>query len=293
MRIRVLASCIACIASIASTASAQMVSSGKTYGQELVDQTIAQHPELLVVAMHVSTPTLPGYPIVASNIGRYGKLADKDDLRVITTEKPNLETSPDQKRYEVQLVMRDVSGKNLGALGLVFKYRPGDDRAALEKTGIAIRDGLQRRVISAATLLEPHPLISSATTKTHAQKIVDAVYEAHKDLIVIAMHVDLPKDGGNVILASTFGRIGKKGDDDDLRVIRTGEVKSAVYAEGKRWGVAMPMYDVTGKTIGAVNFGYAFKAGDDESVLLAKATAIRDELKTLSTSAGDLAELDP
>ena len=281
------------ILSWAAPSHAQTAIPVKSYGQELVDRLLAKNPDLLVVAMHVATPALPGYPIVASNIGRYGKPADDDDMRVVNTGRANLEPSHDQKRFEVELPMRDVTGKTIGALGLVFKYKPGDDRRALEKKGTAIRDALQRRVISPATLVEPHPLVATATTRTHAQKIVDALYEKHQDLIVIALHMNMPGDEGNIIVASTFGRIGKKADDDDMHVIDTGEVKSAVYGDGKRWGVAMPMYDVTGKTIGAVNVGYAFHEGDDEKVLLRKAAQIRDELKALSKSVAELAALDP
>src|SRR3989442_33379 len=58
----------------------------KSYGQELVDQAVAKNPQLLVVKFHVSPPGVPNYPIIASNIGRIGKLADEDDMRAITTE---------------------------------------------------------------------------------------------------------------------------------------------------------------------------------------------------------------
>ena len=47
---------------------------GKNYAQELVDQVVARHPELLVVAMHVTPPNDKQNIIVASNIGRLGKV---------------------------------------------------------------------------------------------------------------------------------------------------------------------------------------------------------------------------
>src|SRR5437667_12491881 len=74
----------------------------KSYGQELVDQVVARTPGLLVVAMHASAPKMPDYPIVASNIGRYGKPADEDDMRVINNEKSNLEAAPGGPRCEAQ-----------------------------------------------------------------------------------------------------------------------------------------------------------------------------------------------
>src|SRR5438105_1083721 len=129
----------------------------KSYGQELVDQVVARNPGLLVIVFHVSPPNVPNYPIIASNIGRIGKLADEDDMRVITTEKTNLEIAHGATRFEVELVMRDASGTNIGALGLVFPYKDGDDKQALEKTAIGIRDWLASRILDAGTLVEPHP----------------------------------------------------------------------------------------------------------------------------------------
>src|SRR5881394_4179846 len=110
------------------------------YGQELVDRVMASERGLLIVVMHVSPPGMANYPIVASNIGRIGKPADDDDMRVINTGKNNLEVAHGGTRFEVELPMRDVAGETVGAIGLVFPYKSGDSKAALEKKAIAIRD---------------------------------------------------------------------------------------------------------------------------------------------------------
>jgi len=52
--------------------------------------------------------------IIASNIGRIGKKADEDDMRVIETGKPNLEVNKKGDHFEVELVMQDQSGKTIG-----------------------------------------------------------------------------------------------------------------------------------------------------------------------------------
>src|SRR5215469_13276158 len=136
----------------------------KSYGQELVDQVVAKNPGLLVIVMHVSPPNATNYPIIASNIGRIGKVADEDDMRVITTEKTNLEVAHGGARFEVELVMRDLAGINIGALGLVFPYKQGDSKTGLEQKAVRIRDGLAKRILNAASLVEPHPLEPLATT---------------------------------------------------------------------------------------------------------------------------------
>jgi hypothetical protein len=265
----------------------------KSYGQELVDQVVAKNPGLLVVVMHVSPPNVTHYPIIASNIGRIGKVADEDDMRVITTEKTNLEVAHGGERFEVELVMRDLAGINIGALGLVFPYKQGDSKADLEKKAIRIRDGLARRILNAASLVEPHPLEPLATTKTHAQKLVDATLAVHPELNVLAMHVKPPKGDDNIVIASNFGRIGKKADDDDARVIATGQPRGGVYSNGKRYGVELPLLDLAGKTIGALAVGWPYKQGDDEKAFLKKAEAVRDELRKRIPSVEKLVELDP
>ena len=265
----------------------------KSYGQELVDQVIAKNPTLLVVVMHVSPPNVPNYPIIASNIGRYGKVADEDDMRVINTEKTNLEVAHGGTRFEVELVLRDVTGANIGALGLVFPFKAGDNKTALEKKGIKIRDDLAKRILNAGNLIEPHPYEPLATTKTHAQKLVDDALKKHPEVIVLAMHVTPPKAKDNIILASNFGRIGKKADDDDMKVINSGEPSVGANAEGKRYGVKLPLRDIAGKTVGALSVGFRYKPGDDERAFRAKADSLRDELRKRIPSIENLNELDP
>jgi hypothetical protein len=128
---------------------------GKTVAQQLVDQTIAAHPEVVVMAMHVTPPKQKDNIIIASNIGRIGKKADEDDLRVIRTGKSNLEVNPNGDRFEVELVLQDHAGKTIGALGVVFPYKPGDDKAAFDKKAQHIRDELRDHIPTVAALFEP------------------------------------------------------------------------------------------------------------------------------------------
>jgi hypothetical protein len=265
----------------------------KSYGQELVDQLGAKNPGLLVIAAHASVPGTSDYPIVASNIGRIGKAADEDDMRLITTEKNNLEVAHNGTRFEVELVLRDCVGTNIGALGLVFPYKTGDDKLALEKTAIGMRDWLASRILDAAALVEHYPYDPLATTKTHAQKLVDDVLSKHTEVIVLAMHVTPPKGKNNIILASNFGRIGKKADDDDMKVISSGEPIAGVHAQGKRYGVELPLRDSANRTIGALSVGFRYRSGDDEKAFLSKAQRLRDELQKSIPSLESLAELDP
>jgi hypothetical protein len=129
--------------------------SGKIYAQALVDHALAKHPEIVVMAMHVTPPNKTDNIIIASNIGRIGKLGDEDDMRVIKTGKTNLEVSPKGDHFEVELVLQDKPGKTIGALGIVFNYKPGDDKAAFDKKAQQIRAEIREQIPNLATLFEP------------------------------------------------------------------------------------------------------------------------------------------
>lgn len=265
----------------------------KNYGQALVDEVVAKNPGLLVIVMHVTPPNSPDNLIIASNIGRIGKKGDEDDMRVINTGKSNLEVAHGGERFEVELVLQDVGGDSIGALGLVFPFKAGMDKLALEKRAIRIRDGLKRRISTVGNLLEPFPFDSLATTRNHAQKLVDATMAKHPELQILVMHVTPPGAKDNIILASSIGRHGKKADEDDMRVIDTGKPNLEVNATGKRFEVELVLQDKGGKTIGALGTVFAYKDGDDKSKLQKQAELIRDELRRQIPSIDRLAELDP
>jgi hypothetical protein len=151
---------------------------------------------------------------------------------------------------------------------------------------------LSRRILNEANLMDPYPMDPLATTRTRAQKLVDQTMARHPEVLSLAMHVTLPNRDDNVILGSSFGRIGKKADEDDMKVIATGKTTSGIYAAGKRFGLELVLQDVHGTTIGSLNVAYRYKAGGDE-LALRSAEKIRDELRTQIDSVEHLAELDP
>lgn len=123
--------------------------------QKLVDEALAKHPEVVIIALHVAPPHQSEYVIVASNIGRIGKKADEDDMRVINTSKSNLEINKTGNHFEVELVLQDRSGKTIGAAGIVFNYKPGDDKAKLEKIANQIRDEWKPQIPDKDSLFQP------------------------------------------------------------------------------------------------------------------------------------------
>jgi hypothetical protein len=140
-----------------STYAGPELPSAPIYAQELVNQTLAAHPDLLVVAMHVTPPNTSHNVIIASNIGRIGKRADAEDLKVISTGETLAKINKNSDRFEVELVLRDAAKRPIGALAIVFPYKPGDDKTQFEKRAEAIRDELGARISEVASLMQPYP----------------------------------------------------------------------------------------------------------------------------------------
>ena len=122
------------------------------FAQKLVDEALAAHPEVILMAIHGGAPK---YDIIASNFGRIGKLGDEDDLRCIRTGKNNLEVDATGKHFEAELPLLDKAGRTVGAIGIVFNYKPGDDKAANEKIATEIRNTMKSRIASSASLFGP------------------------------------------------------------------------------------------------------------------------------------------
>lgn len=125
----------------------------KIYAQTLVDETLARHKEVVIMAMHVTPPGKTENVIIASNIGRIGKKADEDDMRVIETGKPNLEVNKKGDHFEVELTMQDQAGKTIGAVGIVFMYEKGKE-AEFQKKAEQIRDEMKQKTPTIAKLFE-------------------------------------------------------------------------------------------------------------------------------------------
>jgi len=125
----------------------------KIYAQKLLEETLAKHKDVLIMAMHVTPPGKTDNVIIASNIGRIGKKADEDDMRVIETGKPNLEVNKKGDHFEVELAMQDQSGKTIGAVGIVFNYEKGKE-AEFQKNAEQIRDEMKQKTPTLGKLFE-------------------------------------------------------------------------------------------------------------------------------------------
>ena len=258
------------------------------YAQHLVDAALAAHPEVVVLAIHATPPHSADNVIVASNIGRIGKKADDDDLHIINTGETKLEVNKAGDRYEVEETLKDVSGMTIGAIGVVFRYTKGEDTSHDQQVAADIQAFFQKHVLSEANLMDPYPYAAEFTPDNAAQALVDKTMARHPELLVLGMHVTLPGQRGNVMLGSNIGRIGKKADEDDMRVVNTGKSNFEVSENGRRYEVELVLEDASGRNIGALGTVFNYRAGDDKATLNALAEKIRNEMAREIPSASSL-----
>ncbi len=249
----------------------------ETYAQHLVDQSLAAHPDIAIMAMHVTPPKQADNVIIASNIGRIGKKADADDMGVVNTGKPAMAVNAAGDHFEVELPLKDVTNDTVGAISIVYPYKAGDDKAALAKRADAVRDQLQRKISNAANLTQSYRFDPTIPTHTYAQQLVDQAMAAHPKLLILMLHIVPPGKTTNVVVGTSIGRVGKPADADDMRAINTGIPNLEV--NGNRFEVETRLLDVKGRTLGAVGIVFPYKPGDDKAALKREGFAIRDELR--------------
>src|SRR5258707_2225152 len=103
------------------------------------------------------------------------------------------------------------------------------------------------------------------------------------------LHVTPPGMTDNVIISSILGRIGKKDDEDDMRVIETGKPNLEVNKMADHFEVELVLQDQSGKTIGAVGIVFMYEKGK-EAEFQKKAEQVRDEMKQKTPTLAKLFE---
>ena len=125
------------------------------FAQKLVDDELAAHPAVLLIGLHVTPPNHETNVIIASNFGRIGKLADKDDLHVINTGISNFDVEPAGSTYEAEIPVREKSGRIIGAVSIVFNFKSGDNQAAFTREAKAIAKNMNARIATLDKLFGP------------------------------------------------------------------------------------------------------------------------------------------
>ena len=124
------------------------------YAQALTDGIVITHPGMLDAIMHVSPRADAKNIVIAAHLRHAnGELSGEDDLGVIRTGAPLVEVQKDGVRIGILIQMRDADHRVIGALGLMYPYKPGDDVEATLRHSFEIRYVLAGQVRSRDALL--------------------------------------------------------------------------------------------------------------------------------------------
>src|SRR5258708_33954785 len=151
--------------------------------------------------------------------------------------------------------------------------------AVLSVAGVAALHAEDTRESAAAGMRTVDPKEMDPDYKMDAkfaQKLVDEALTKHPEVILLAIHAGAPKYD---IIASNFGRIGKLGDEDDLRVIIKGTKNLELNKTGTHFEDELPLKTRGGKTIGAIGVVFNYNPGDAKVACDKIATEIRKEMQ--------------
>ena len=136
----------------------------KIYAQQLSDETMKAHPELLSFTLHGVPPGMHDvYTMFAGSYpDRVGNPDDPDDIDVskkgITIVDPRWNRTKDPApKFVVLMPLRDRAGQNIGLVVYAFKV-PAESNAGERKfylEALDLRDALAKRIPSYGALFAP------------------------------------------------------------------------------------------------------------------------------------------
>jgi hypothetical protein len=127
----------------------------KIYGQQLCDEIMTQHPELISVTLHGVPPGLTDvYTMFAGSFPeRIGNPDDEDDIMVtklgITIVDPRWHRTKDTvKKFVMMMPLREASGETVGLLVLAYKNDGANAKGerAFFTMASDLRDALQQKI---------------------------------------------------------------------------------------------------------------------------------------------------
>ncbi len=145
---------------------AQAADSRPVHAQRLVDQTVTAEADLLAVNMVVVSPHARQHTTVfAARVSLEAAAPVPDQTGAVSAGKPLGEVEQDGARIRVTVPLEDRSGRVLGALGLVYRYRAGESQYVFLRRAEAVRDELAGQIDSKQALFAREKLVSATRRK--------------------------------------------------------------------------------------------------------------------------------
>ena len=137
----VAAACLLAGAARAETAPAPVIGPG-SYGQQLVAQLTAKHPDVRALTLYITLPSGRGPQSIASSDGANGNPPPAAAAQALAAWRAHFAYDQAGRQLTAEVPMLDMSHKKAGVMTLVLA---GKSRAALQREALAIRDQLARR----------------------------------------------------------------------------------------------------------------------------------------------------
>ncbi len=137
-------------------------------------------------------------------------------------------------------------------------------------------------------------IAAAAPFGNYAGKLLDDVMRANPEVLAAAISATPPKGTGAVVVAAGGPvKSGGPADPAHLAASASGTTTAVLSAAGDRLVVRLPLRDVSGDTIGALQLDYAYHPGADRAALERRAEGIRDYLHRRISHAGNLFDAYP
>lgn len=257
-----------------------------SYAQDLIGRVVAHHHNVNAITIYIRLPGAASLESVASSGGRVGAAIPPADARVYASSRAHFKYQAGILKAAVPLL--DVSNHKAGVMTLTLR---GGNEVLLRREAFAIRTYLKRNTSFATNLAQKALWDPNLPLDSYAQKLVDEELAKHPNVVIMAIHAATPKNAIPEILGSNIGRIGKKDDSDDARVVNLGQTNLENNKDLQRFEVELPLNDRSGKRIGALGVVFPFSAGMNENTLHAEAIRIRNDLARKIPSAASLVEI--
>jgi hypothetical protein len=252
----------------------------KTYAQALVDRAMYQHPEIQILALHVTAPGAAQNTIVASNLKRLvGKVSDDDDTAVMKRDEPVSVIANGEVKQESLVPLKDVTGSIIGTMAVVVPYSKEMDVKKKLASAVLLRDEMQETTPSLATLFEP-VFIAPSPGDSYAQCLVLKTMAHHPDLMVLALHVTKTGEAVNKMIAINEPKfLGKPSEESEYKLSVNGNILLESFSKTHRLETHVPILTVDGVQVGTLATVYFWHDQREMPELLAKTINIQRELQ--------------
>jgi len=128
------------------------------YAQYLITTTMAAHPELQKMGIHVTPPGGRDELIVACTVpSKIGKKSSPSDLKVEHTGKPSVKTVTEQSFYDLAFPLSDSKGQPIGMIVMEMRFSGAASADDSITKAQAITNGIERQIASRDALFGPAP----------------------------------------------------------------------------------------------------------------------------------------